>query len=63
LKINPKGVCLMKCLVCNKDIPFDCTCLDMGKRIQLVRDAKQISSSEESFKEFSKTKLGIDVDK
>jgi hypothetical protein len=53
----------MKCLVCNKDIPFDCTCHDMGKRIQLVRDAKQIASSEGIFKEFSKTKLGIDVDK
>lgn len=52
----------MKCLVCDKTMPFDCTCSDMGKRIQLVRDAKQISSSEELFKGFSKTKLGIDVD-
>lgn len=52
----------MKCLICDKDIPFDCSCLDMGKRIQLVRDAKLIADSEDLFKEFSKTKLGIDVD-
>ncbi|HML33983.1 hypothetical protein [Sporomusa sphaeroides] len=52
----------MKCLICDNDIPFDCSCSDMGKRIQLVRDAKLIAVSEEMFKEFSKTKLGIDVD-
>lgn len=53
----------MKCLICNKDMPFDCTCADMGKRIQLVRDAKQMSVSEEFFKDFSRRKLMVDVDK
>lgn len=53
----------MKCLICDNDIPFDCSCSDMGKRIQLVRDAKLIADSEELFKAFSKAKLGIDVDK
>ncbi|CVK19153.1 MULTISPECIES: hypothetical protein [Sporomusa] len=52
----------MKCLICDNDMPFDCSCSDMGKRIQLVRDAKLIAVSEKLFKEFSKTKLGIDVD-
>ncbi|WP_373325592.1 hypothetical protein [Sporomusa paucivorans] len=52
----------MKCLICDNDMPFDCSCPDMGKRIQLVRDAKLIAVSEKLFKEFSKTKLGIDVD-
>ncbi len=53
----------MKCLICNKDMPFDCDCVDMGKRIQLARDAKEMAISEEAFKEFSKQKLGIDIDK
>ncbi|CQR74151.1 hypothetical protein SOV_22790 [Sporomusa ovata DSM 2662] len=52
----------MKCLICNKNMPFDCTCSDMGKRIQLVRDAKQIADSEKLFKEFVKVKLGVDVE-
>lgn len=52
----------MKCLICDKDMPFDCTCSDMGKRIQLVRDAKLISDNEELFKKFSKAKLNVDVD-
>jgi hypothetical protein len=50
-------------MICNKDMPFDCTCVDMGKRIQLVRDAKQMAFSEESFRAFSKKKLGVDLDK
>jgi hypothetical protein len=49
-------------MICDKDMPFDCTCSDMGKRIQLVRDAKQMAISEEYFKEFSKRKLGVDID-
>lgn len=53
----------MKCLICDNDMPFNCICSDMGKRIQLVRDAKQMADNEELFKEFSKAKLGIDVDK
>lgn len=44
-------------------MPFDCDCMDMGKRIQLARDAKEMAISEEAFKEFSKQKLGIDIDK
>lgn len=51
----------MKCLVCNKDMPFDCTCKDMGKRIQLARDAKEIAVSEEIFKQFVKQKLSIEI--
>lgn len=50
-------------MICDKEMPFDCTCLDMGKRIQLVRDAKQMAISEELFKEFSKRKLGVNIDK
>ena len=53
----------MKCMLCDKEMPFDCTCDDMGKRIQLARDAKEMAVSLEVFKEFSKQKLGIDIDK
>ncbi|QDR81167.1 hypothetical protein [Sporomusa termitida] len=52
----------MKCLICNKAMPFDCTCADMGKRIQLVRDAKQMAVSEEFFKEFAQSKLMVNIE-
>ncbi|SDE84048.1 hypothetical protein [Sporomusa acidovorans] len=52
----------MKCLICDKAMPFDCTCSDMGKRIQLVRDAKQLIDNEETFKTFIKAKLNVDLE-
>lgn len=52
----------MKCMLCNKEMPFDCTCADMGKRIQLARDAKEMAVSVEAFKAFAKQKLGINID-
>lgn len=61
IELTLKGVGLMKCMICNQDMPFDCTCPDMGKRIQLVRDAKHMAVSEECFKEFSRRKLSIDI--
>ena len=52
----------MKCMLCDKEMPFDCTCADMGKRIQLARDVKDMAVSTEAFKEFVKQKLNIDID-